>query len=74
MKFNHQTTVLWDEVHILSRGDSPFQFPSALISQMPVQTQVDKQFVTNLWLIAISTCLSAEMAPMFFLLFFSLDY
>jgi hypothetical protein len=34
----------------------------------------NNQYANNLWLTAISTNLSAEMAPMFFLLFFSLDY
>jgi hypothetical protein len=74
MKFNHPDTVLWDEVNSLSRGDSPFQFPSELPSQVPVQTQVDNQFLTNLWLTAMSSCLSAEVASIFFLLFFPLDY
>jgi len=74
MRFKYQNTVLWDEVNILSRGNSPFQFPSELPSQMSVMTHVNKKYANNLWLTAISTHLSAEMAPLFFMLFFFLDY
>jgi hypothetical protein len=74
MKSNHPGTVLWDEVNILIRGYSPFQFTSEFPSQVLVETKVDNQFVNSLCLTAMSLCLSAEMAPMFFFLFLSLDY
>ena len=48
MKFNHPHTVLWDEMDTLRREDFPLQFPSELISQVPVKTQVDNHVVTTL--------------------------
>jgi hypothetical protein len=74
MKFKHPNIVLWDEVNIFSPGNSPFKFPSELPSQISAMAKENNQYANNLWLTAISTNLSAEMAPMFFLLFFSLDY
>jgi hypothetical protein len=73
MKFNHPDTVLWDEMHILSRGDSPFQFPSEFTSQMPVKIQGDNHLITMLCQTAMSTCLPEEVTLLILLLLFSLD-
>jgi hypothetical protein len=72
MKFNHQHTVLWDEMDNLRREDFPIQFPSELISQVPVKTQGDNHFVTTLCQTAMSNFSSEEVA-LLMLLFFSLD-
>jgi hypothetical protein len=73
MKFNNPHTVLWDEMDTLRREDFTLQFPSELISQVPVKTQGDNHVVTTICRTAMSTFSSEEVDLLMLLLYSSLD-